>query len=188
MKKKIKAIGILLTCILVSALLAGCGTNKDYEGEGEIQTLEKGVLKVGMNMKNQPMSYVDEETAKPVGLEAELASAIAEKLGLKLEIVDTTEKNLLNSLDADLYDCAISSIGISDWNTKEYSATEPYADIKSVKDKIQSNTDYTQIAVFGKKGTPLIPAIQNQALTPLKTDGTLTNLSQKYLETDITIQ
>lgn len=188
MKKKIKAMVFLLACVMTAALLAGCGRTKDYEGKGEVKTLEDGVLKVGMNMKNQPMSYVDEETAKPVGFEAELAAAIAEKLGLKLEIVDTTEKNLLNSLDADLYDCAISSIGISDWNTKEYSATDPYADMKSVKDKIQSNTDYTQIAVFGKKGSPLIPAIQNQALTPLKIAGTITELSKKYLETDITMK
>lgn len=185
MNSKVRIPGILLLIIMTAVLATGCGKKTDCEGEGKIETLEDGILKVGMNLKNQPMSYVDEETAKPMGFEAELAALVAEKLGLKLEIVDTTEKNLLNSLDADLYDCAISAIGISDWNKKEYSATEPYADISSVKDKIQSNTDYTEIAVFGKKGSCLIPAIENQALNPLKKDGILSEISKKYLETDI---
>ena len=54
------------------------------------------------------------------GFEVEVAQKLADKLNLELEIVDTSEKNLLKSLDADLYDCVISAVGISDWNDTHY--------------------------------------------------------------------
>ena len=162
----------LAAAVLTAAALTGCGTPKDCEGEGKITTIEKGVLKVGINLKDGSMGYVDENTAKPAGFAPDTAAKVAEKLGLSLEIIDTTEENLLNSLDADLYDCGISTVGITEWNKEHYSATKAYADVSSVQDKRSC----------------LIPAIQNQALSPLIKDGTLSEISKKYLEKDIIIK
>ena len=103
----------LAAAVLTAAVLTGCGAPKDCEGEGKITTIEKGVLKVGINLNDGSMGYVDESTAKPAGFAPDTAAKVAEKLGLSLEIIDTTEENLLNSLDADLYDCVISTVGIT---------------------------------------------------------------------------
>ena len=48
--------------------------------------------------------------------------------------------------------------------------------------------EYTELAVFGKKGSCLIPAIENQALKPLIKDGTLTEISKTYFEKDIVLK
>ena len=188
-KNKIRRIVCALAAaVLTAAALAGCGTPKDCEGDGEITTIEKGVLKVGINLKDGSMGYVDEKTAKPAGFAPDTAAKIAEKLGLSLEIIDTTEENLLNSLDADLYDCVISTVGITDWNQKYYSATKAYADVSKVRDKLGEEVEYTELAVFGKKGSCLIPAIENQDLKPLIKDGTLTEISKTYFEKDIVLK
>ena len=166
----------LAAAVLTAAVLTGCGAPKDCEGEGKI------------NLNDGSMGYVDESTAKPAGFAPDTAAKVAEKLGLSLEIIDTTEENLLNSLDADLYDCVISTVGITEWNKEHYSATKAYADVSSVQDKLGEKAEYTKLAVFGKKGSCLIPAIQNQALSPLIKDGTLSEISKKYLEKDIIIK
>ena len=70
----------------------------EMTSDGSISTIEKGVLKVGMNLNDSPMSYLNTDTARPDGFEAKVAEQVAEKLGLKLEIIDTTQKNLLKSL------------------------------------------------------------------------------------------
>ena len=94
-----------------------------------------------MWMKTQP---------KPAGFAPDTAAKVAEKLGLSLEIIDTTEENLLNSLDADLYDCVISTVGITEWNKEHYSATKAYADVSSVQDNWRK-AEYTKLAVFWPK-------------------------------------
>ena len=72
-KNKIRRIVCALAAaVLTAAALAGCGTPKDCEGDGEITTIEKGVLKVGINLKDGSMGYVDEKTAKPAGFAPEL--------------------------------------------------------------------------------------------------------------------
>lgn len=182
-----RIICVLAAAILTAAALTGCGTPKDCEGEGKITTIEKGVLKVGIHLDDGSMGYVEESTAKPAGFAPETAAKIAEKLGLTLEIIDTTEENLLNSLDADLYDCVIT-VGTTDWNQEHYSATKPYADVSGIQDKLGKKAAYPKLAIFGKKGTCLIPAIQNQALTPLIKDGTLTEISKKHFEKDIILK
>ena len=115
---------VLAAAILTAAALTGCGTPKDCEGEGKITTIEKGVLKVGIHLDDGSMGYVEESTAKPAGFAPETAAKIAEKLGLTLEIIDTTEENLLNSLDADLYDCVIT-VGTTDWNQEHIPPPNP---------------------------------------------------------------
>ena len=141
----------LAAAVLTAAVLTGCGAPKDCEGEGKITTIEKGVLKVGINLNDGSMGYVDESTAKPAGFAPDTAA-------------------------------------ITEWNKEHYSATKAYADVSSVQDKLGEKAEYTKLAVFGKKGSCLIPAIQNQALSPLIKDGTLSEISKKYLEKDIIIK
>ena len=107
---------------------------------------------------------------------------------LKLEIIETTQGNLLKSLDADLYDCVISMVGIDEWNSEKYAATNVYCDVSGLEDVLEEMPDSTQIAVFGKKGSKLIPMIETQALEPLKKEGTLSEISQRLLGRDIIVE
>lgn len=172
----------LALCLLV-LVFAGCGR----ESKKAAEPLEKGTLKVGMNLSIPSMCYLDKESGQPEGFEVELAGKLAEQMGLKLEIVDTSKENLLKSLDAKLYDCVISATGIAAWNESHYSHTAPYADVSSVREQIKTEQEFTDIAVFTKKNNPMAKVL-DEKLTELKKSGTLTELSKKYFDKDIVIK
>lgn len=178
-RKKIKkGAALFLILCLSCAVFAGCG-------DKEAKLVEKGVLKVGMNLETEGLCALSQETSKPEGFEVELAQKLADKLGLEIEIVDATEENLLKSLDGEIYDCAISGIGLSKWNDRHYSHTEAYGDLSKIQDKTGKKAKYTDIAVFTKKYNPLVEKLEEK-LQELKKEGVLKELSEKYFEKDIT--
>lgn len=176
-----KSMAVLAAVILMTGL-AACDDMKLREAKPVTQ----GVLRVGMNLDIPSMCYLSEETSNPEGFEVEVAQKLADKLNLELEIVDTSEKNLLKSLDADLYDCVISAVGISDWNDTHYEHTTPYADISSVSDRTGITSKYTKIAVFTKKYNLMKNELEAK-LQMMRNDGSLKELSEKYFEKDIII-
>lgn len=172
----------VLAAVILMTGLASCDDMKLREAKPVTQ----GVLRVGMNLDIPSMCYLSEETSNPEGFEVEVAQKLADKLNLELEIVDTSEKNLLKSLDADLYDCVISAVGISDWNDTHYEHTTPYADISSVSDRTGITSKYTKIAVFTKKYNLMKDELEEK-LQMMRNDGSLKELSEKYFEKDIII-
>ena len=176
-----KSMAVLVVVILMTGL-AACDDMKLREAKPVTQ----GVLRVGMNLDIPSMCYLSEETSNPEGFEVEVAQKLADKLNLELEIVDTSEENLLKSLDADLYDCVISAVGISDWNDTHYEHTTPYADISSVSDRTGITSKYTKIAVFTKKYNLMKDELEAK-LQMMRNDGSLKEFSDKYFEKDIII-
>lgn len=176
-----KSMAVLVAIILMTGL-AACDDMKLREAKPVTQ----GVLRVGMNLDIPSMCYLSEETSNPEGFEVEVAQKLADKLNLELEIADTSEENLLKSLDADLYDCVISAVGISDWNDTHYEHTTPYADISSVSEQTGIASKYTKIAVFTKKYNLMKDELEAK-LQMMRNDGSLKALSEKYFEKDITI-
>ena len=180
--KIIKKSMAVLAAVILMTVLAACDDMKLREAKPVTQ----GVLRVGMNLDIPSMCYLSEETSNPEGFEVEVAQKLADKLNLELEIVDTSEKNLLKSLDADLYDCVISAVGISDWNDTHYEHTTPYADISSVSDRTGITSKYTKIAVFTKKYNLMKDELEAK-LQMMRNDGSLKEFSEKYFEKDIII-
>lgn len=180
--KIIKKSMAVLAAVILMIGLAACDDMKLREAKPVTQ----GVLRVGMNLDIPSMCYFSEETSNPEGFEVEVAQKLADKLNLELEIVDTSEKNLLKSLDADLYDCVISAVGISDWNDTHYEHTTPYADISSVSDRTGITSKYTKIAVFTKKYNLMKDELEAK-LQMMRNDGSLKEFSEKYFEKDIII-
>ena len=73
-------------------------------------------------------------------------------------------------------------------NCEKYKATSAYADVSAIEEKLTEKPENTKIAIFGKKNNGLIQAIESQALEPLKEDGTLSEISNQYLSTDIIVK
>lgn len=169
---------LLLICIGILAM-TGCSMEMGRE------TLETDVLRVGMHLDIDKMCYLSQEDNQPEGFEVELAGLLADKMGMELEIVDTTEENLLKSLDGEVYDCVLSSVGLSQWNTIHYGHTQPYLDLSSIE-KGSGDEEDTRIAAFTKKGNSLADTLEEN-LEELKEDGTLSQLSSKYFGEDLTI-
>lgn len=181
MKKiyKERSAGLWLVIFIGILTLTGCSMGTGRE------TQENDVLRVGMHLDIDKMCYLSPEENKPEGFEVELAGMLADKMGLELEIVDTKEENLLKSLDGEVYDCVLSSAGISQWNTIHYDHTQPYLDLSSEEKKNGGDED-TRIAAFTKKGNSLSDTLEEH-LEELKEDGTLSQLSDKYFGKDLTI-
>ena len=169
---------LLLICIGILAM-TGCSMEMGRE------TLETDVLRVGMHLDIDKMCYLSQEDNQPEGFEVELAGLLADKMGMELEIVDTTEENLLKSLDGEVYDCVLSSVGLSQWNTIHYGHTQPYLDLSSIE-KGSGDEEDTRIAAFTKKGNSLADTLE-EYLEELKEDGSLSQLSTKYFGEDLTI-
>ena len=75
---------------------------------------ERGVLRVGTAGDYQPMSYLDQETGKYVGFDAELAEDLAAVLGVDIEYVPTSWPTLTEDTLAGKFDLAICGITVTD--------------------------------------------------------------------------
>ncbi|MDR0402633.1 MAG: transporter substrate-binding domain-containing protein [Treponema sp.] len=108
---------------LIVLALAGCA-RKTEESEG--LTLKQGVLTVGMEIGYPPMEYFDSDGKTPIGFDVELSKALAGKLGLKFEYVDTAWDGIFAGVDTGKYDCIISSVTYNEERAARYNFTKPY--------------------------------------------------------------
>lgn len=111
---------ILSIFVIMSVILTGC--RSDSGG----LTVKRGVLMVGMEIGYPPMEYLAEDGVTPIGFDVDLAKAIAEKMNLELELVDTAWDGIFHSLDTRRYDCIISSVTITDARKEAFNFSKPY--------------------------------------------------------------
>ena len=78
------------------------------------EILDSGVLLVGTAGDYQPMSYLEPETGKYVGFDAELAEDLAAALGVELEYVETSWPTLMEDTQAGKFDLAICGITVTE--------------------------------------------------------------------------
>ena len=123
-----------LTALLCGAAmlfcLASCGETKDPVTPTSSQPTseapaEKKVLKMGTNAHFQPYEYYDGETI--IGIDAEIAAAIADKLGMKLEIVDMAFDSIITSVKEDSVDFGMAGMTVSETRLKEVDFSTSYA-------------------------------------------------------------
>jgi len=104
--------------LLLLALLTGCAKG------GGSHTLKKGVLSVGVEIGYPPMEYYDADGAL-LGFDIDLINALAEKLDLKTDFIDTAWDSILAGLDANRYDIAVN-VTVLPERQKKYDFTKPY--------------------------------------------------------------
>ena len=84
-----------------------------------------GKLIVALEGAWQPWSYHDESDTL-VGYDVEVSRAIAEKLGVEPEYVESDWDSLFAGLDAGRYDIVCNGVEVTDERAKTYDFTEPY--------------------------------------------------------------
>lgn len=90
--KKISALLVSVMLVVGISTLAGCSFNKAYTPKPAEQKVDNsllhtpGTLRVGVDTSNAP--YAAESQGSIVGIDVDVAAALADKLGLKLELVD----------------------------------------------------------------------------------------------------
>ena len=85
----------------------------------------KGILKFGTAAVTEPFSFLD-ENQQPVGFDIELAMAVAQELGMKLEVILYDFGDMIPALVAGEVDMIGACITITEERAREVLFSEPY--------------------------------------------------------------
>jgi polar amino acid transport system substrate-binding protein len=105
---------------------AGAATTDTGKSDSDLPAAvaASGKLRVGISPAFPPMEYRDEKTNQIVGVDVDIANALAQELGVELEVVEQPFDQLINSVATGRVDIVIS--GISD--TVERQKTVDFVD------------------------------------------------------------
>jgi His/Glu/Gln/Arg/opine family amino acid ABC transporter permease subunit len=108
--------------VLLALALAACGGSS-----GQNQVKSSGVLRVGTEGVYSPFSYHDAATDQLVGYDVDVAKAVADKLGVKVEFVETPWDSMFAALEANRFDVVANEVTINDERKAKYDLSEPYS-------------------------------------------------------------
>ena len=147
-----------------SAAASGAASSAASTGAADqlaaIQT--NGKLVVALEGAWQPWSYHDESDTL-VGYDVEVSRAIAEKLGVEPEYVESDWDSLFAGLDAGRFDIVCNGVEVTDERAKTYDFTTPY--------------DYIHTALAVRKDNEDIKSFED-----LKGKTTANSLASTYME------
>ena len=121
--------------LLLGLVIAGTASAQapGAAGKSRLQkVLEAGVLRVGTTGDFRPMTFRDPKTNEYAGHDIEVAKELAKDLGVKVEFVPTDWKTLLNGIQTDKYDVAMSGISMNVDRAKVAAFTAPYMEFGTV--------------------------------------------------------
>ncbi len=110
--------------MLAALVLTACSSSGS---NGENPVKAAGVLRVGTEGVYAPFSYHDPATGELVGYDVDVARAVAEKLGLKVEFVETPWDAIFAALESDRFDVVANEVTINDERKQKYDLSEPYS-------------------------------------------------------------
>jgi len=125
-----------------SAAASGAASSAASTGAADqlaaIQT--NGKLVVALEGAWQPWSYHDESDTL-VGYDVEVSRAVAEKLGVEPEYVESDWDSLFAGLDAGRFDIVCNGVEVTDERSKTYDFTTPYGYIHTALAVRKDNED-----------------------------------------------
>ena len=114
MKKFLKITAIVMVIAMLAAF-ASCGGNGG----------EKEKLVMATNAEFPPFEYV--EGGQIVGIDAEIAALIAEKLGMELEIVDVAFDSIIPGVQSGKYDMGMAGLTVNEERLEKVAFSTSYA-------------------------------------------------------------
>ena len=146
-----KAVAMMMTAAMGMAMLAGCGSSSSEapasavseasaaaseaasaaseasaaETTGEYKLATDGVLTMGTNAAFPPYEYYEGDAI--VGIDAENSQAIADKLGLKLEIEDMDFGSLVAAVQSGKVDISAAGMTVNEERLQNVDFTDSYS-------------------------------------------------------------
>ena len=146
-----------------SSTASGAASGAAAAGSDLLSTIQsRGTLIVALEGAWQPWSYHDESDTL-VGYDVEVSRAIAEKLGVEPEYVESDWDSLFAGMDAGRYDLVCNGVEVTDERSKTYDFTTPYG--------------YIHTALAVKKDNDTITGFED-----LKGKTTANSLASTYME------
>lgn len=116
--------------VLMLATAMTMAVSAEESGDLLSRIQERGTIVVGLEGDWAPWSYVGEDD-KLTGYDVEVAKAIADKLGVELQIVPGEWDGLFAGMDAGRYDLVINGVEVTEDRAEKYDFADPYAYIRT---------------------------------------------------------
>ena len=135
MKKKILAV---TAAVCMAAMLAGCGSETAETKEAEVKTeaaaeakteetsAAGGKLVMATNAEFPPYEYYD-DGGSIVGIDIDIATAIAEYMGMECEVEDMAFDSIIPSIQSGKADFGLAGITVSEDRKASVDFTDTYA-------------------------------------------------------------
>ncbi len=123
-----KIIALALAAVLALGVLAGCASSGT--SDNGLNTVESGKLIMATNASFPPYEYY--EGGEIVGIDAQIAQAIADKLGLELIIDDMEFDSIIEAVKGGKADIGLAGMTVTDERLEEVDFTVSYATGKQV--------------------------------------------------------
>ncbi len=140
MKKKL--LSLTMAAFMTAAMFAGCGSSTessdaatettetteasdDTASAADFTTVSDGVLTMATNAYFPPYEYYEGEEI--VGIDAEIAAAVAEKLGLTLKIEDMEFDSIITAVSTGKADVGMAGMTVTEDRLKNINFSSTYA-------------------------------------------------------------
>ncbi|GMO53440.1 MAG: amino acid ABC transporter substrate-binding protein [Termitinemataceae bacterium] len=124
MRKIVKKVSVLFFMLIVVQVFA-FAQGKNKAGTALERIKSAGVIKVGIEGTYPPYTFHDAKN-NIVGYDVEIAREIAEKIGVKVEFVESSWDSLIAGVDSGRWDVVINQVGINPERKKKYDFSTPY--------------------------------------------------------------
>lgn len=155
-----KFLAVLLAALMICVSFVACSSEKKSDDTNtDTNTNTQETLTMATNAEFPPYEY--KEGDKVVGIDADVAQAIADKLGMKLEIVDTKFDAIIPGVQSGKYDMGMAGMTVTPDREKSVAFSDSYAkgiqsiivkqgsDIKSVDDLSEKTKIGVQLGTTG---------------------------------------
>ncbi len=140
MKKFLKIASLVLVAVMLFSF-AACGGKTPADDEAP----KKEVLVMATNASFPPYEYKEGEEI--VGIDAEIAAAIANELGMELQIIDTEFGSIVGGVQSGKYDIGMAGMTVTEERKESVNFSNTYA--KGVQSVIVAeDSEYTSFEDF----------------------------------------
>jgi cystine transport system substrate-binding protein len=133
-----------ILCTLLTLLIAVSMTAVASAEDLLSRIKDRGEIVIATEGTWAPWTYHDEDD-RLVGFDVEVATKIAEKLGVKATFVECAWDSIFAGLDSERYDIAANGIEVTDERSEKYDFTTPYGYIRTA---LIVRNDNEEIAAF----------------------------------------
>lgn len=131
-RSRARAMVAAATAIIVLFAAAGCGSSQSSSNPGTAtggdvlqKVLKNGVVNVADCLSFAPFGFYD-ANGKPEGYDVDIANLMAQQLGVKLNLFDTTADNRIPNLQTGKADVVICNFTENPTRAKQINFTDPY--------------------------------------------------------------
>ena len=94
---------------------------------GDYETVEDGVLIMATNATFPPYEFIEGDDGAIIGIDAEIAALIAEKLGLELRIENVEFDSIIAGVQSGKYDMGMAGMTVTEERLQSINFTDSYA-------------------------------------------------------------